>query len=208
MILKNRSKAGQLLAEKLVDFIDNDTVVLALPRGGVVLGSEISKRFNIPLDIVAVRKIGHPDNPEYAIGAVDSKGYTVLNENETGAVDPLWLRKKIEDERDEAIRRLVKYTEGRKQLTLLGKTIILVDDGIATGFTMRIALKTVKAQHPKKIIIAIPILPQETLNLLKHEGAHEVITLETPLYFLGSVGAYYEDFEQVSDKEVIRLLSK
>lgn len=202
----NRTDAGQQLATKLLPYRTDDVIVLTLPRGGVVLGYEIAQTIDVPFDILVTRKIGHPANSEYAIGAVDEQGTTVLNETETALIDQQWLQAEIARQQAEAVRRSVVYRQGKPEPDITGKTVIIVDDGIATGFTMRLAVRVVKKQQPKKIIIAVPVAPLDSIAQLKKEGADEVIIVERPEEFMGSVGAHYQSFEQVSDSEVIRLL--
>ena len=204
---RDRHDAGQRLATKLKKYKNTNAVVLALPRGGVVVGYEIARALSLPLDIIATRKIGHPSNPEYAIGAVDANGTAVFNEAEIVQIDKRWLEKEIQEQKNEAGRRTKAYRKGKKQLKLSGKTIIIVDDGIATGFTMRLAVKAAKKEKPEKIIVAVPVAPPESVDEIKNEGADEVILLEPPEEFRGAVGAHYQEFEQVEDEEVIRLLN-
>ena len=202
----DRTDAGKQLAKKFETYRGTDTVVLALPRGGVVPGYEIAKALDLPLDIIAVRKIGHPDNPEYAIGAVDEKGTCILNDTEIASVDPVWLKEEVARQKKEAQRRSVVYRGEKKQAIIAGKTIIIVDDGIATGLTMRLAVRAVVAQKPAKVIVAVPVAPPESARSLMEEGADEVIVIEPPEQFLGAVGSHYARFEQVEDREVISLL--
>jgi len=183
-------------------------VVLALPRGGVVLGAQVARSLEVPLDIVVTRKIGHPSSTEYAIGAVDENGTTILNEAETKTVDQRWLKEEIERQKAEARRRSTLYRGGREAAALAGKVAIIIDDGIATGLTMRLAVRTVAAQKPKKIIVAIPVAPAGSLRTLKSEGADEIIVLKPSEDFLGAVGAHYTQFEQVDDAKVVHLMSQ
>ena len=155
-----------------------------------------------------MRKVGHPDNPEYAIAAVDEKGTAILNETETASVDPSWLKEEIRREKAEARRRSLVYRGGEKALTIKGKTVIIVDDGIATGLTMRLAVRSVKIQKPEKVIVAVPVAPSDSVQTLKEEGADEVVVLEPPEQFLGAVGAHYLRFEQVEDAGVIELMNR
>ena len=205
-MFKDRTEAGQELAKKLEQYRSKDSVVLALPRGGVVVGYEVAKQLKLPLDIITTRKIGHPSSSEYAIGAVDESGMNILNEKETIALNKQWLQEEITKQREEAKRRSILYRKGKKPFDLAGKVVIIVDDGIATGFTMRLAVRVAKKQQPKKVIVAVPVAPPESIHELKEEGADEVIVLEKPEEFMGAVGAHYRAFEQVSDEEVIRLL--
>jgi len=204
-MFKDRNDAGRQLAEKLAQYRGQDAVVLALPRGGVVVGREIAKTLGLPLDIVVTRKIGHPNNPEYAIGAVDSMGAVMLNDAEAATVNQAWLADEIKREIQEAMRRVKEYRGNRKPIVISGKTALIVDDGIATGLTMRLAVRSVMAQNPARTVVAVPVAPVETINDLRRE-ADEVIVLEPPEKFLGAVGAHYIEFEQVGDDTVIRLL--
>ena len=204
-MFKDRNDAGRQLAEKLAQYRGQDAVVLALPRGGVVVGREIAKTLGLPLDIVVTRKIGHPNNPEYAIGAVDNMGATILNDAEAATVNQAWLADEIKREIQEAMRRVKEYRGNRKPIVISGKTALIVDDGIATGLTMRLAVRSVRAQNPARTVVAVPVAPVETINDLRRE-ADEVIVLEPPEKFLGAVGAHYIEFEQVGDDTVIRLL--
>ena len=205
-MFKDRSDAGRQLAEKLALYRGKEAVVLALPRGGVVTGFEIARVLSLPLDIVAVRKVGAPDNPEYAIGAVGANGTVILNDAEAATIDKTWLAGEIAAQKKEAQRRSRVYRAGKKSLDITGKTAIIVDDGIATGLTMRIAVRSAKAEKAGKIVVAVPVAPPEAVHALSEEGADEVIVLEPPEEFLGAVGAHYIRFEQVEDDEVIRLM--
>lgn len=204
-MLKNRPEAGVLLAQKLQEYKGTDAVVLALPRGGVVVGRALADALSLPLDIIATRKIGHPTNPEYAIGAVDANGLSVFNEAEVASVDPEWLKEETERQKDEAKRRTILYRKGKSPVDLSGRVAIVIDDGIATGFTMRLAVKAARKEKPKKIIVAVPVAPADSISEIRNEGADEIILLEPSEEFLGAVGAHYQEFEQIEDKEVIKL---
>src|SRR3989344_1944138 len=194
-MFEDRTAAGKLLAKALEPYA-KDSIVLALPRGGVVLGFEVAQQLGIPLDILVPRKIGHPLHPEYAIGAVDESGAELLNDAEISTVDKTWLREEIERERKEALRRLGTYRGDKPKLSLTGKTAILIDDGIATGLTMRLALASVRKKGAQRIIVAVPVAPEESVHALKKDGADEIIVLEPPGTFFGAVGAHYEYFPQ------------
>lgn len=207
MLFKNREDAGEKLAEKLIEHKDReDVLVIALPRGGVVLGRVIADALHAPLDIVVPRKIGSPENDEYAIGAITESGDAVWNEAEKERYGEEILSIIMKKEQKEARRRLEVYRIGLPPRVMNNKTILLVDDGIATGLTMRAAIQTVKAERPKKIIVTVAGGPQDTINMLRGE-IDELITLEIPPFF-SAVGQLYEDFPQVEDDEVISLLSK
>jgi len=195
-----------MLAQKLENYRGTNSVVLALPRGGVPLGHEIARTLGLPLDIIVTRKVGHPANLEYAIGAVDENGSTILNETEIASIDKQWLEEEITKQKEEARRRSSLYREEKSHLKVDGKIVIIVDDGIATGFTIRLAVQSIKKQGAEKIIIAIPVAPPESIRKLQTEGVDEVIFLEKPEKFMGAIGAHYLEFNQVDDQEVIRLL--
>jgi len=201
---KNREAAAQELVERLKnDRVDFD-LILALPRGGVILGVIVARAFNKPLDLLIPRKIGAPLNPEYAIGAVTEEGLAVWNEEEKTVVNKEWLEKEVAKERAEARRRRETYLKGGQRRSLQNKTILIVDDGIATGLTMRAAIAEAKFFKAKKIIVAVPVAPPDSAELVGQE-VDQFIALKTPT-FLGSVGQYYDEFEQVSDEEVIKLM--
>lgn len=201
----DRKEAGKALAQKLESYRGKDAVVLALPRGGVVVGFEIAHMLGLPLDIVVTRKIGHPSNLEYAICSVDDKGTFLCNEAEQKLIDKDWLKKETERQRKEAERRVALYRGKREPLNMKGKIAIITDDGIATGLTIRLAILSVKAQKPSRVIVAVPVASHDITQELKQE-VDELIVLLPPKEFAGSVGAHYEKFEQVEDREVIRLL--
>ncbi|MDO8551952.1 MAG: phosphoribosyltransferase family protein [bacterium] len=204
-MFKDRQDAGRQLADRLSKYRHSDSVVLALPRGGVVTGNEVAIALGLPLDIVVIRKIGHPYSPEYAIGAVDDKGTTIFNDAAAAAVDKEWLRNETNRQKEEAVRRRDIYRSGDEPIEIAGKTALIVDDGTATGLTMRLAVRAVKARKPARIVVALPVAPAAAIELLLKE-ADEVVVLEPPDKFLGAVGSHYLSFEQVEDEEVIRLL--
>lgn len=204
-MFKDRIDAGQKLTIKLERYRGSDAVVLALPRGGVVLGYEIASVLKLPLDIVVARKIGHPDSPEYAIAAVDDVGNILRNEKEISLVDKKWLDQETKKQQAEAKRRVDLYRGGRKIVSLAGKTVIIVDDGVATGLTLKLAIVRVKKQKPKRLIVAVPVIPPNVATEIE-KMVDEIVALEPANSYFGSVGAYYERFEQVEDEEVIRLL--
>jgi predicted phosphoribosyltransferase len=204
-MFSDRAEAGEQLAGKLEHYRGQDAVVLALPRGGIVVGHKVARALSLPLDIVVTRKIGHPGNPEYAVCAVDEHGALLCNEAEASLLDKAWLQKKAKEEQEEAQRRSIIYRRGREPIDLANKVAIIVDDGIATGLTMRLAIVATMAQHPKKVIVAVPVAASDAAQMIKRE-ADEVIILEPSEEFAGSVGLHYEQFEQIEDAEVIRLL--
>jgi len=207
MQFRDRIDAGAQLAKKLLVYAGEDTVVVALPRGGVVLGVVIAHELGASLDLAIVRKIGHPVSPEYAIGAVTDRGETLFNEEERQRVSPEWLSGVIARERTEARRRRETYLKGRERASIEGKTVIVVDDGVATGMTLLLAIRELKTQKPKRLIVAVPVVPRDTAARIR-EVADELVALDEPLHYRGAVGAYYDDFTQVTDEEVVLLLEK
>lgn len=200
---RNRSEAGKKLAEEIhhrFPKIENG-IVLALPRGGVILGAEIAKTLDLPLDIIVTRKIGAPMNPEYAIAAVSEHEIIVSNRENP---DKKYLDEETEKERQEIARRLREYRGNKLKVDLKGKTIILVDDGLATGLTMEATIKETKSHSPRKIIIAVPVTPPETVEKLKSQVDEIIVLNIEPMFY--AVGQFYESFPQVSDEEVKRLL--
>ena len=199
----DRAEAGRLLAERLKKY-QKDGVAAAIPRGGVVLGAEIARLLEIPLELVLVRKIGHPSNPEYAICAVSEAGEK-CNELETSIVDKSWLEERKKEERKEIARRKEIYLKGRSSVNMEGKTVILVDDGIATGLTYLTAVDELRKRKPAKIVAALPVMPAEFEETLK-KAVDEVVCLLIDKNYLGAVGAYYSQFPQVTDEEVIEMM--
>ena len=205
----DRAQAGRALALRLVHLAGrSDVTVLALPRGGTPVAYEVAKALRAPLDVLVVRKLGLPWNPEFAMGAIASGGERLLDDmllRELGipaeAVDEV-----ARDEQRELERRERVYRGGRPAPELRGRTVILVDDGLATGATMRVAVRAVRRQAPARVIAAAPVAAPEACELLRAE-ADEVACAEAPDPFLG-VGRWYLDFSQTSDEEVCRLLAE
>lgn len=206
-MFEDRVDAGQQLAKELMQFKGEDVVVLALPRGGVVLGAEVARTLEAPLGLVLVRKIGHPSYGEYAIGAVAEDGKAVYNQQELTSIDVAWLEKAEREARDLIERRRNLYY-GRNFIppSVDAKTVIVVDDGIATGLTMEAAVRTLQGKA-KRVIVAVPIAPSDSVTTLE-SLADEVIVLRDPAGFQGAVGAHYRRFKQVNDEEVKALLQK
>lgn len=203
----DRVEAGQKLAKELQKYQNKkDVIVLGMPRGGVITAAEVAKGLNIPLDIIVARKIGAPQNPEFAIGAVAETGEPILNEEliGTGDITPDYLDREISNQRLEIKRRLKKYCGNSPHLNLKNKTVILVDDGIATGMSLLAAISQVKSTLPKKIIIAVPVIPQDNITKIKKE-VDELVYLDAPQIFY-AVGQFYNHFPEVTDEEVKKLL--
>jgi predicted phosphoribosyltransferase len=205
MHFRDRTEAGVLLGRALARYRHCAGVVYALPRGGVVLGVEVARALGLPLDLVIPRKIGHPQQPEYAICAVGESGELACNEDEVRNVDPQWLQQTVARERDEARRRRKHYLGAREPLAIAGQTAIIVDDGIATGLTMEAAIRDLRQRKPAQIVVAVPMAPPDTVAKLAREVA-EVVVLDRSEFYLGAVGAYYGEFPQVTDEAVVALL--
>jgi len=206
----NRVVAGRALAEILVSRNYPDPVILALPRGGVPVAFEIARALHAPLDLVMVRKIGLPSQPELAVAAVVNGDNPELVMNEDVAaqanLDKAAIDRLAQSQLAEIRRRRSIYLKGRAQFELEGRTAIVVDDGIATGATVRASLKAVRRRKPKKLVLAIPVAPAETLEMLRAE-VDDLICIQTPKFFY-AIGNHYIDFSQVPDEEVKRLLEE
>jgi predicted phosphoribosyltransferase len=204
----DRRQAGRALAERLKEYAGRpDVVVLALPRGGVPVAHEVARALHVPLDVIIVRKLGLPGHPELAMGAIAGGKVGVLNRQLMRAmrVEDADFDRVLSAERAELARREREYRGARPPLDLKGRTVILVDDGLATGATMAAAVGAVTQQHPAKIVVAVPVASREAVAQLKHAGA-DVVTVATPEPFYG-VGNWYEDFNATSDAEVKTLLA-
>jgi len=209
MIFIDRIDAGKKLVPFLQRYKDQkDTIVLGLPRGGVVIAYEIAHALHLPLDIVVPRKIGAPMQPELAIGAVTQDGSVMLNEMvmDKFGITQVDIEPIIQKEMHEAKRRLKAYRGTKPPLDLHDKTVLLVDDGIATGYTMLAAIESVRARGAKKIVVVVPVAPPDTVNQLLRI-VDDVVCLFQPEFF-GAIGRFYEDFGQTTDEEVIELLKK
>jgi putative phosphoribosyl transferase len=204
----DRTEAGEVLATELAAYANHpDVIVLALPRGGVPVGYEVAKALHAPLDVFLVRKLGVPGQEELAMGAVASGGVRVLNEQVVRQlrIPESVITSSAARELEELRRRERLYRGDRPPPAVRGKTVILVDDGLATGSTMLAAVKALRRQEPARIVVAAPIAALETCELLRIE-ADEVVCSVTPEPF-HAVGLWYEDFSQTSDEEVRELLS-
>lgn len=205
---KNRKEAGAALAEQLMPFKKERPLILAIPRGGVPVAVEVAKRLVADLDILVVKKIGAPANPELALGAICEDGRPWFNSR---VVSLLGIKtaslKYLSDEKSEEVRLQVRRLRGsRSSIPIAGRSVILVDDGIATGATLLAAIYLLRAQNPEKITVAVPVGPASTLEELE-KAADRVICIKTPTHFY-AVGDWYIDFPQVPDAEVLKLLQQ
>ncbi len=203
----DRRDAGKQLAEHLLPLAKGEVVVLAIPRGGVVVADEVASCLEAALDLVIPRKIGAPGNPELAIGAVVGEK-VIINEELKRAlgVSDEYIKKEVEKELNEIARRREKYLGERRPLDLKNKTVVIVDDGLATGYTAKAAIASVKQDNPQKVILAVPVAPTDTYERLKEE-VDEIVCLNVSEMFF-AVGQFYSDFSQISDEEVIDILKK
>jgi putative phosphoribosyl transferase len=210
MIFKNRAEAGRRLGREVTRYKGADPLILALPRGGVVVAAEIALALDAPLDLILVRKLGVPWQPELAMGAVvdGARPYVVRNADILAQLDmpEEEFRETCERELDEIERRRRLYLKDQPRADIKDRTAIVVDDGIATGATARAALRAVRKQAPRWLVLAVPVAPSSTLDELS-AGTDDIVCLETPGPFY-AIGQFYEDFHQVSDREVIEILAE
>ena len=207
MIFADRIDAGERLAKGLAHLAGSDCAVLAIPRGGVIVGEVIAREIGAPLDVVVPRKIGAPGNPELAIGAV-APGIRVLDPRMVGAlgVTDRYLEREIAEQEAEIERRQRAYRGGRPPQPVEGRVAIVVDDGVATGSTAVAALRWARARGAERVVLAVPVAPPQSLERLRAE-ADEVVVLETPQPFL-AVGEWYRDFDQTTDEQVVSALAR
>ncbi len=207
-LFRDRVEAGKKLAVALKDFKGKDVVVLAIPRGGVVVANEVAKALGAPLDIVVTRKIEAPGEPEYALGAVTQEGEVIMDRQaaESLGAGPEYLDSQIRQKREEVKERMVRFRGGAAYPHLEGKVVVIVDDGIATGSSVSAAVMSVKKRRPKEIVVAVPVAPSDAVETLSEDG-NRVVCLETPGPFL-AIGEFYGSFDQVEDEEVKRILDE
>ena len=210
MLFGDRADAGRQLATRLLRYKDERPVVLGLPRGGVPVAYEIACALDAPLDVIMVRKLGAPDQPELGIGAIVDGDHPqrVLNEDVLHLlhVSRQYIELEVARQLDEIHRRQALLRSGRPRVDLADRTVIVVDDGVATGGTVRAALRGVRRANPRRIVLAIGVAPPETIQVLRTE-VDDLVCIATPAVF-GAVGQFYRDFRQVSDGEVIALLGR
>ncbi|MCW2998957.1 MAG: phosphoribosyltransferase [Solirubrobacterales bacterium] len=207
MVFEDRRDAGRRLAATLRPLATERPVIVALPRGGVPIGDEVARRLGAPLEVLAVRKLGAPGNPELAIGAVAEGGTGVVDQaaaRRVGLIDEV-LQETLDREFKELRRRVARYRAGRDRIAVAGRTVIVVDDGLATGLTDLAAVHALRDQAAQQIIVAVPVASPDALHLLADE-ADDVACLTVPDQ-LGAVGLWYRDFSAVSDGEVLAALA-
>lgn len=202
----DRKDAGEKLSIELEKFKDENSIVLAIPRGGIVTAYETIKKFGFEWDLIIPRKIGLPHNKEIAIGAISLDETYLFNEEYIDMlnISQEYLKKEIFEQTEEIKRRLNKYKGNENFPDVKNKTVIIIDDGIATGFTIQVAIKEIKKHDVKKIILAVPVAPQDTISILE-KIVDEVICLFIPYEFY-AVGSYYKSFEQTTDEEVFNIV--
>ena len=205
MHFKDRQEAGNLLADALGEHKGEDMVVYALPRGGVVLGTEIANRLDAPLDLIVTGQVGHPERSDYDVCAVTEDGHMVCSKTEISRLDPAWLTSELQKQQADAKRKSRKYAPNRSKSKARGKTAVIVDDGMATGLTLVAAIEDVKDRDPARVILAVPVIPGDVSERLKRY-VDDIIALDTPALYLDTIDAYYDNFNDVGDKEIITML--
>jgi len=206
MMFTDRHDAGRRLAHRLLPFADADIVVLGLPRGGVPVAAEVAAALSAPLDVIVVRKLGVPHQPELAMGAIGEDGVRVVNDEvvRMAGIGPADLAAVERSERTELDRRARRFRGDRPRIDLTGKTALIVDDGLATGSTARAACQVARAHGAATVVLAVPVAPVEAAGRMA-DAADTFVALETPSTFYG-VGQFYRDFTQTTDEEVVTLL--
>jgi len=203
---RDRVEAGQFLAEALRPLDLREAVVLGIPRGGVIVAREVAHALDAPLDIVIARKLGAPGNPELAIGAVSEDGRLFVDEQVAYAVGA--NRRYIEEEKERQLREIARrstlYRQARPKVPLQGRTAVVTDDGVATGATTQAALRAVRQEQPRRLVLAVPVGPQETVERLAQD-ADEALCLRAPAFF-AAVGQFYEWFNQTEEEELLAIL--
>jgi putative phosphoribosyl transferase len=208
MAFVDRCEAGRQLAASLAEFADQDVVVLGLPRGGVVVAAEVADALKVPLDVIVVRKLGFPSQPELAMGAIGEGGAKVINAEGALLVreDPEGAAAVEHNEREELARRATCFRGERDRVQIRGKTVIVVDDGIATGATIRVACEVARAQGATRVVAAAPIAPASVVVELA-TVADQVVCPHTPRHFY-AIGQWYDDFSPTPDEEVVEILQR
>ena len=201
----DRTDAGIRLAQALMEYSGTPAVVYALPRGGVVLGVQIASALGAPLDLILVRKIGHPESVEYAIGAVTEDGDVVVNPAEAQVLSSAWVAAAVDKQLREAQRQRTLFLQDRDHIPATDRVAILVDDGLATGLTMEAAIAHVRKQRPSRIVVAVPVAADATASRLQAE-VDELVALHIPSGIFRAVGSFYRNFNQVTDDDVVALM--
>jgi putative phosphoribosyl transferase len=204
-VFVDRRDAGRKLAYALDSYRKHDAVVYAVPCGGVIVGAEVARELRAPLDLVITRKIGHPVSSEYAIAAVGEDGVAFTNPEELQSIDREWFNAQVLSQQGEARRRRRVYVQGRQPVDIENKTAIIIDDGLATGLTMSAAIEDVRRRGPRKVVVAVPVAPNETTRRLRLV-ADEVVVLYSAQDF-GLIASFYWNFEQVNDADVVEALA-
>lgn len=207
-MFNDRYQAGEMLSHKLEEYRDRQPLILAVPRGGVMVAELVWEQLGGQLDLMITRKIGAPHQPELAIGAVSGDGYVMINDRLVSQlnISDIYISEKAEQEKAEIERRMAIY-RGDRPLPVFGNNpVILIDDGVATGYTLLVALRSLQQKEPKELILAVPVGPPDTFDKLKPE-ADRLVYLESPAHF-AAVGQFYHHFNQVSDSEVIAVLTR
>lgn len=208
-MFKNRDEAGKKLAEALQAYKeDKNSIILGLPRGGIVVAANTAKLLKLPLDLTCPRKIGFPSHLEFAIGAITETGQSILNHEIINKfkISQDYLNETLKIEKQKAQHRLNIFRKGMSPRNLENKNVIIIDDGLATGYTMKAAIETVRVEKALNIIVAVPVAPIQAVEEIE-ELVDKVICLEVPFHF-EAVGQFYENFQQVEDEEVIRILNE
>jgi len=208
MFFKDRHQAGEMLADKLSHYRNRHPLLLAVPRGGVIVAEPLWNRVGGELDLIITRKIGAPYQPELAVGAVTGDGFYMLNDQLVFRlnVEEKYIKKAVDKELTEIKRRLKDYRGSRPLPDIDGRLVILIDDGVATGYTLLAALRSLQEKSLSKLVLAVPVGPPDTFSILEHE-VDELVYLEAPENF-AAVGQFYREFSQVSDNEVKAVLRK
>lgn len=208
MLFKDRRQAGEMLADKLSHYRNRHPLILAVPRGGVIVAEPLWNRVGGELDLIITRKIGAPYQPELAIGAVTGDGFYMLNDQLVSRlnVEDKYIKKAVDKELAEIKRRLEDYRGNRPLPDIDGRLVILTDDGVATGYTLLAALRSLQEKSPSKLVLAVPVGPPDTFSILERE-VDELVNIEAPVNF-AAVGQFYREFSQVSDNEVKAVLRK